>query len=187
MSGRPAIFLDRDGVLNDVVWRDGKPASPRIVDELRIADGAAEAVRALKAAGYLTFVVTNQPDVRRGKMTTEALDAIHAALIQTVPVNEVRACLHDNDDRCDCRKPKAGMLLDLAARWDIDLSASWMVGDMDRDVQCGQTAGAHTVLLGRDYNSGSGSSADVVVPDLRQAAAWILHNSLATLTPELQD
>lgn len=187
MSGRPAIFLDRDGVLNDVVWRDGKPASPRTVDELRIADGAAEAVRALSAAGYLTFVVTNQPDVRRGKMTAEALDAIHAALIQTVPVNEVRACLHDNDDRCDCRKPKAGMLLDLAARWDIDLSASWMVGDMDRDVQCGQTAGAHTVLLGRDYNSGSGSSADVVVPDLRQAAAWILHNSLATLTPELQD
>lgn len=187
MSGRPAIFLDRDGVLNDVVWRDGKPASPRTVDELRIADGAVEAVRALRAAGYLTFVVTNQPDVRRGKMTAEALDAIHAALIQTVPVNEVRACLHDNANACDCRKPRAGMLMDLAARWDIDLSASWMVGDMDRDVQCGQTAGAHTVLLGRDYNSGSGSSADVVVPDLRQAAAWILHNSLATSKPELQD
>lgn len=185
MTGRPAIFLDRDGVLNDVVWRDGKPASPRTVGELRIADGAAEAVRALRAAGYLTFVVTNQPDVRRGKMTAEALDAIHAALIQTVPVDEVRACLHDNIDACDCRKPKAGMLLDLAARWNIDLSASWMVGDMDRDVQCGRAAGAHTVLLGRDYNSGSG--ADVVVPDLRQAAAWILHTSLATLTPELQD
>lgn len=185
MPGRPAIFLDRDGVLNDVVWRDGKPASPRTVDELRIADGAAEAVRALRAAGYLTFVVTNQPDVRRGKMTAEALDAIHAALIQTVPVAEVRACLHDNIDACGCRKPKAGMLLDLAARWNIDLSASWMVGDMDRDVQCGRAAGAHTVLLGRDYNSGGG--ADVVVPDLRQAAAWILHTSLATLTPELQD
>jgi D-glycero-D-manno-heptose 1,7-bisphosphate phosphatase len=185
MSGRPAIFLDRDGVLNDVVWRDGKPASPRTVDELRIADGAAEAVRAMRAAGYLTFVVTNQPDVRRGKMTAQALDAIHAALIRTVPVDEVRACLHDNIDACDCRKPKAGMLLDLAARWNIDLSASWMVGDMDRDVQCGRAAGAHTVLLGRDYNSGSG--ADVVVPDLRQAAAWILHTSLAALTPELQD
>ena len=185
MPGRPAIFLDRDGVLNDVVWRDGKPASPRTVDELRIADGAAEAVRAMRAAGYLTFVVTNQPDVRRGKMTAQALYAIHAALIRTVPVDEVRACLHDNIDACDCRKPKAGMLLDLAARWNIDLSASWMVGDMDRDVQCGKAAGAHTVLLGRDYNSGSG--ADVVVPDLRQAAAWILHTSLATLTPELQD
>ena len=185
MPGRPAIFLDRDGVLNDVVWRDGKPASPRTVDELRIADGAAEAVRAMRAAGYLTFVVTNQPDVRRGKMTAQALDAIHAALIRTVPVDEVRACLHDNIDACDCRKPKAGMLLDLAAGWNIDLSASWMVGDMDRDVQCGKAAGAHTVLLGRDYNSGSG--ADVVVPDLRQAAAWILHTSLAALTPELQD
>ncbi len=74
MAGRPAIFLDRDGVLNDVVWRDGKPASPRTVDELRIAEGAAQTVQALRTAGYLTFVVTNQPDVRRGKMT---LSLIH--------------------------------------------------------------------------------------------------------------
>ena len=134
MPGRPAIFLDRDGVLNDVVWRDGKPASPRSADELHVADGAAQAVADFRAAGYLAFVVTNQPDVRRGKMSAEALDAIHAALIQRVPVDEVRACLHDNADQCDCRKPKAGMLLDLAARWDVDLTRSWMVGDMDRDI-----------------------------------------------------
>jgi len=185
MSGRPAIFLDRDGVLNDVVWRDGKPASPRTTAELRIADGAVEAAAAFRAAGYLTFVVTNQPDVRRGKMAAETLDAIHAALTETVPVDEVRACLHDDADGCDCRKPKAGMLLDLAARWDIDLSASWMVGDMDRDIQCGRAAGTRTVLLARPYNSRAG--ADVVVPDLRQAAAWILHTQPASLTPMLQD
>lgn len=141
MSGRPAIFLDRDGVLNDVVWRDGKPASPRSADELHVADGAAQAVADFRVAGYLTFVVTNQPDVRRGKMSAEALDAIHAALVQHAPVDEVRACLHDNVDQCDCRKPKAGMLLDLAARWNVDLSRSWMVGDMDRDIVCGRAAG----------------------------------------------
>ena len=185
MAGRPAIFLDRDGVLNDVVWRDGRPASPRSAAELRIADGAAEAVEAFRAAGYLTFVVTNQPDVRRGRMTAEALDDVHAALDEVLAVDEIRACLHDDADACDCRKPKAGMVLDLAARWGVDLSASWMVGDMDRDIQSGRAAGVRTVLLARPYNSGAG--ADVVVPDLRQAAAWILQTLPASLTPALQD
>jgi D-glycero-D-manno-heptose 1,7-bisphosphate phosphatase len=185
MVGRPAIFLDRDGVLNDVVWRDGKPASPRSADELQIADGAVEAVAAFQAAGYLTFVVTNQPDVRRGKMTVEALDSIHAALTEVVLVDEVRACLHDNADNCDCRKPKPGMLVDLAARWNVDLTASWMLGDMDRDIQCGRAAGTRTVLLARPYNSQVG--ADVVARDLRQAAAWILHIPPASPTPALQD
>lgn len=185
MPGRPAIFLDRDGVLNDVVWRDGRPASPRAVEELRIADGAADAVRAFRAEGYLTFVVTNQPDVRRGKMSAEALAGIHAALLQALPVDEIRACLHDDRDGCDCRKPKAGMLLDLAARWDIDLGASWMIGDMDRDVQCGKSAGARTALLARPYNSGTG--ADAVLADLRQAATWILQPVPASRAPVLQD
>ena len=98
-------------MLNDVVWRDGKPASPRTPEELVVADGAAAAVAAFRAAGYLTFVVTNQPDVRRGKMTAKALDAIHAVLVAQVPVDEVRACLHDTADGCACRKPRAGMLL----------------------------------------------------------------------------
>ena len=185
MAGRPAIFLDRDGVLNDVVWRDGKPASPRTVDELRIAEGAAQTVQALRTAGYLTFVVTNQPDVRRGKMTGEALDAIHAALVQAVPVDAVRACLHDDADQCSCRKPKAGMLLDLAARWNVDLSQSWMVGDMDRDIVCGRAAGVRTVLLDRPYNSRSG--ADVIVADLSQATALILQTTPAAPAPVLQD
>lgn len=185
MAARAAIFLDRDGVLNDVVWRDGKPASPRSAAELRIADGAVEAVSAFRASGYLTFVVTNQPDVRRGKMTAEALNQVHAALTDVLPVDEVRACLHDDVDQCDCRKPRAGMLFDLAARWGIDLSSSWMVGDMDRDVQCGRAAGTGTVLLARPYNSGAG--ADVVVSDLRQATARILQNQPASPTPALQD
>ena len=185
MAKRPAIFLDRDGVLNDVVLRDGKPASPRTPEELVVADGAAAAVAAFQAAGYLTFVVTNQPDVRRGKMTAKALDAIHAALVAQVPVDEVRACLHDTADGCACRKPRAGMLLDLSARWAIDLGASWMIGDMDRDVECGRSAGVGTVLLDRPYNSRSG--ADVVLPDLTRAAAWILETQSASRAPALQD
>lgn len=178
MSGDRAVFFDRDGVLNNVVWRDGKPASPRTPGELEIADGAARVMGCLRRSGYRIFVVTNQPDVRRGLMTAETLTDIHARLVESLAVDDIAACLHDDRDACACRKPKAGMLLDLAARWNIDLGASWMVGDQDRDVACGKLAGCRTVLLDRPYNSGIG--ADWVADDLVEAVRLILRNTSAT-------
>lgn len=172
MSGDPAIFLDRDGVLNEVVERDGRPASPRRLSELVVVAEARPALERLKAAGFRLFVVTNQPDVARGLMAPEALDAIHAALAEALPVEEIAACRHDNADGCDCRKPRPGMLTGLAARHGLDLARSWMVGDQDRDVDCGKAAGCRTVLLARTYNSGGG--ADGVAQTLSQAADLIL-------------
>lgn len=154
---RPAVFLDRDGVLNRVVWRDGKPASPRAVGELEIEPEAPQALAALRAAGYLLLVVTNQPDVRRGLMSAAALDAIHGHLAQALPVDDIVACAHDNADACACRKPKPGMLLELAERHGVDLSRSWMIGDQDRDIACGEAAGCATILLKKIYNSGGAS------------------------------
>jgi D-glycero-D-manno-heptose 1,7-bisphosphate phosphatase len=175
---RPAVFLDRDGVLNRVVWREGKPASPRAVDELEIEPEAHEALAALRAAGYLLLVVTNQPDVRRGLMPAEALDAIHVRLAQTLPVDDIAACTHDNADDCACRKPKPGMLLELSRRHGVDLSRSWMVGDQDRDIACGKAAGCRTILLERFYNSGANSHPDMgsgaVVETLLQAVFVIV-------------
>ena len=171
---RPAVFLDRDGVLNRVVMRDGKAASPRAVDELEIEPDAPATLEALKAAGYLLFVVTNQPDVRRGLMSAETLDAIHARLAEALPVDEIAACLHDNADACGCRKPKPGLVLKLAERHGIDLRHSWLVGDQDRDIACGKAASCNTILLGRDYNSGTDTGADQVVETLSQSLAYIL-------------
>lgn len=170
--GEAAVFLDRDGVLNDIVERDGKPASPRHVDELRIAADAPAALARLKAAGLRLFVVTNQPDVARGLMSGEALDGIHAALASALPVEEISACRHDNADDCACRKPKPGLIVELARRHGIDLSRSWMIGDQDRDTTCGRAAGVRTILLSRTYNSGDG--ADHAVGSLSQAADIIL-------------
>ncbi len=167
-----AVFLDRDGVLNRIVWRDGKAASPRAVDELVIEPDAPAALAALKAAGFKLFVVTNQPDVRRGLMPKASLEAIHRTLRRALPVDDVAVCEHDNADECACRKPRPGMLIDLARRHGLDLSASVMVGDQDRDIACGHAAGCATVLLARDYNSGAG--ADHVVETLSQAADVIL-------------
>jgi len=120
VSGAPAIFLDRDGVLNAVVWRDGKPASPRDLDELVIEAEAPAALQRFIAGGYRLFAVTNQPDVPRGKMTRAALDRIHGALAAALPLEEIAACLHDNADGCACRKPRPGLILDLAARHGLD-------------------------------------------------------------------
>lgn len=172
---RRAVFLDRDGVLNRVVMRDGKAASPRALDELQIEPDAPATLKALKAAGYLLFVVTNQPDVRRGLMSAETLGALHARLAEALPVDEIAACLHDNADGCGCRKPKPGLVLDLAERHGVDLHQSWMIGDQDRDIACGKAAGCNTILLGREYNSGTDSGADQVVERLSQSLASILY------------
>ncbi|MBI1682818.1 D-glycero-alpha-D-manno-heptose-1,7-bisphosphate 7-phosphatase [Caulobacter hibisci] len=168
---RPAVFLDRDGVLNSIVWRGETPASPRSPDELIIEPGAREALEALKAAGYLLLVVTNQPDVARGLMAGETLDAIHDKLRAALPVDAVAACRHDNADACACRKPKPGLVLDLAREHGVDLSRSWLVGDQARDVTCGQAAGCTTVLLDRPYNPGREAGADHTLETLAQAAA----------------
>ncbi len=171
---RPAVFLDRDGVLNRVVMRDGKAASPRSVEELQIEPDAPATLAALKAAGYLLFVVTNQPDVRRGLMSVETLDALHARLAESLPLDEIAACLHDNVDACACRKPKPGLVLDLAERHGVDLGRSWLIGDQERDVACGAAAGCNTILLERDYNSGTDTGASQVVERLSQSLAYIL-------------
>ncbi|MGA0605236.1 D-glycero-alpha-D-manno-heptose-1,7-bisphosphate 7-phosphatase [Phenylobacterium sp. VNQ135] len=170
----PAVFLDRDGVLNAIVRRGETISSPRTPEELVLEPEAESSLRALKRRGLPLFVVTNQPDVRRGLMTPAALDEIHRRLRSALPVDDIAACLHDNADACACRKPKPGLLLDLAQRHGIDLARSWMVGDQDRDIACGRAAGCRTILLRRTYNSGLAAEADLVVESLSEAAAAIL-------------
>ncbi|HWK48167.1 MAG TPA: HAD-IIIA family hydrolase [Stellaceae bacterium] len=170
-----AVFLDRDGVINAIVERDGKPASPRSLAEFQIDPEARTVLQALKAEGFHLFVVTNQPDIRRGLMDEAVLQSMSDLLMETLPIDEVSACLHDDRDACACRKPKPGMLLDLAERWAIDLDRSFLVGDQDRDVLCGLRAGCTTVLLDRSYNTGA--NAHHVVPSLAAAAALVLERA----------
>lgn len=171
-----AVFLDRDGVLNRVVWRGTVAASPREVGELEIEPEAPGAMQALKAQGWKRFVVTNQPDVSRGLMSAETLGAIHARLSEAMDIDEISACTHDNQDACDCRKPKPGLLTKLAAKHGVSLSDSWMIGDQDRDIECGRAAGCRTILLIQPYNSGADSPADHAVSSLSQAIDLIVSN-----------
>ncbi len=174
-----AVFLDRDGTLNTAVVRDGKPYPPASLDELELVPGAHAAVAALREAGFRTIVVTNQPDVATGKQRREVVEAINARLTETLGLDDVRVCWHADADRCACRKPKPGLLLDAARDWQVDLTGSFMVGDRWRDVDAGRAAGCRTVLIESGYAE-QRSEPDFSCSSLTEACTIILR---AAATP----
>jgi D-glycero-D-manno-heptose 1,7-bisphosphate phosphatase len=172
---RKAVFLDRDGVLNEAVIRDGKPFAPATLTDLHLVPNAAEATARLRNAGYMLIVVTNQPDVSRGLQTREVVEAMDAALGSALGIDEFRVCYHDDADQCACRKPKPGLVLDAAAAHGIDLGQSFLIGDRWRDIDCGYAAGVRTVWIDRGYNErGPAHAPDFRCASLVDAVAWIV-------------
>ena len=171
---RRAVFLDRDGVINRAIVRDGLPYPPSAIDALEILPGVGDALRRLRAGGFRLVVVTNQPDVARGTRRREEIDAMHASLAAALPIDEFRVCPHDDRDGCACRKPKPGMLEDAARAADLSLPDSFMVGDRWRDVEAGQRAGCTTVFIDRQYAERRPDRPNATVGSLPEAAAWIL-------------
>jgi len=169
-----AVFLDRDGVINRAVVRDGKPYPPANLAEMEILPGVEDALRLLKAAGYLLIVVTNQPDVARGTTPRETVEKINDFLRSALPVDDFRTCYHDSGDGCDCRKPLPGALLAAARQYAIDLPTSFMVGDRWRDIEAGEKAGCKTIFIDYGYNEKQPETPDYRVLSLRDAADVIL-------------
>ena len=144
-----ALFLDRDGVINEavpegeyVVLRVGFHLRPVIIPLIRFA----------RAAGYLVVVVTNQRGVALGKMSQVDLDDVHAymrelLMAQDAAVDAIYSCTHGLTDNCDCRKPKPGMFFAAARDLDIDLGESIMIGDRPTDIEAGKAAGCKAMLL----------------------------------------
>jgi D-glycero-D-manno-heptose 1,7-bisphosphate phosphatase len=176
---RPAVFLDRDGVINRALERDAKPYPPRSLAEFEILPEVPAACAKLKAAGFLLVVVTNQPDVGRATMQQETVEIIHAEMCRRLPIDRVEVCYHPGQGAadCDCRKPKPGMLLRAAKELGIDLGQSWMVGDRWRDVDCGHAAGCRTVFIDRGYAEELRQKPHFSAGNLAQAADIILSES----------
>lgn len=174
MERAQAVFLDRDGVLNRVVLRDGRPHPPDSAEALEVLPGVAQALGALKRAGFRLIVVTNQPDVAAGRQRRETVEAIHARLRRTMPLDDIRVCYHAEEDGCTCRKPKPGLLLEAARAWRVDLAQSVMVGDRWRDIEAGKAAGCRTILLRNAYEERQPEAPDAVVESLLQASEVIL-------------
>lgn len=175
-----AVFLDRDGVINRSVVRDGLPFAAANLGEFEIFPEVPTACRELKQAGFLLIVVTNQPDVGRGTVKKETVEAIHAEMCRQLPLDRVEVCYHPGHgaSNCDCRKPKPGLLINAARELDIDLAQSWMVGDRWRDIDCGHAAGCRTVFIDRGYAEGLKQMPDFRAKDLAQAAEIIIRESV---------
>lgn len=169
-----AIFLDRDGVINSAVVKNGRPFPPSSLDTLKILPGVKEALKSLNKVGYLLIIVTNQPDVARGKTTKSTVDEIHQYIMANFPIDKILSCFHDDADQCDCRKPKPGALLNAAKEYNLDLSACYMIGDRWRDIETGVSAGCKTIFLDYGYSEKQPSNLDFRVKSLSEAANIIL-------------
>lgn len=169
-----AVFLDRDGVINRATVRDGRPYPPATLEEFEFLPGVELTAMALRRAGFLIVVVTNQPDVATGRQRRDVVEAMHERLRATGLCDDIKACYHTDADGCDCRKPKPGMLIEAAREWQIDLGRSFMVGDRWRDVAAGKAAGCHTVLIDYEYRERRADNPDAVVASLEEAGRLIL-------------
>jgi D-glycero-D-manno-heptose 1,7-bisphosphate phosphatase len=191
VSGARAAFVDRDGVVNELVpdRLSGLPESPLEVEDVTLVPDAAQALKRLAQAGWLLIGVSNQPAAAKGRISVEQLEAVQARVLELLREHDVtfdafRLCLHHPDGvvpglsgPCDCRKPSPGMLLDAGHSLGVDFTRSWMIGDTDSDVVAGTSAGCKTVLVehqGSVHKRGQGASPDVVVPSLCAATEIVL-------------
>ena len=178
---RPAVFLDRDGTLNEAVIRAGKPYPPACAGEFRLLDGVGKSCSRLKAAGFVLIVATNQPDVGRGTQTRIAVEEIHDRLRECIPeIDLIQVCYHGgvgHGQPCDCRKPKPGLLIEAANQLNLDLKRSWMVGDRWRDIDCGAQAGCRTIFIDWGYQEKLKTPPDFTVRCFTEAIGIILARS----------
>jgi D-glycero-D-manno-heptose 1,7-bisphosphate phosphatase len=172
-----AVFLDRDGVIVVPEFRDGRSYAPTTIESFQLYDSAARHLHRLKDAGYLLVVVTNQPDVGRGVIAPSVLEAMHRRLAAELPIDLIRACVHDGKDGCACRKPKPGMLLAAAELLNIDLGASFMVGDRGSDIEAGCTAGCRTVFIDLGYDEPKPAQCTFRVRSLGTAVDAVLNST----------
>lgn len=200
MSSSPAVFLDRDGVLNELVANptSGLPESPHRVEDVRLIAGAAAAMRDLARAGFVLVCVSNQPAAAKGEASVKQLRSVHERVIELLAhegarLQASRLCLHHPEGSapelsgaCACRKPAPGMLLDAAERLGLELSASWMIGDTDADVSAGRSAGCRTVLIeypGSAHKRAGAAHADLPAVDLASAVPRLLSETTRVRDP----
>lgn len=171
---RRAVFLDRDGVINKAFLKQGCPHPPSSCADLEILPGVPESLSLLRKKGFLLIVVTNQPDVARGTMSQEIVEAINQELQQSLGFDAILNCFHDDQDKCLCRKPQPGLLKKAAQALSIDLAKSYMVGDRWKDIEAGKSAGCKTFFIDYGYQEKQPVHFDHRVKSLLEAAKIIL-------------
>jgi D-glycero-D-manno-heptose 1,7-bisphosphate phosphatase len=148
----PAVFFDRDGTLIETLVVNGKPIADNEPETCRLLPGSMETCLALRAANIKTFLITNQPDIARGKVSAESVRIINEIVANKCGLTGIATCAHDDADECLCRKPRPGMITDLALHHGVNLQSSVVVGDRWRDVEAGRAAGCLTLFIDYGYD-----------------------------------
>jgi len=178
---RRAVFLDRDGVINRAVVRNGKPHPPSSPTDFRLYDDVVDGCARLKTASFLLVLITNQPDVGRGTQSREMVEAMHLKLQSALPsLDRIEICYHGGErygQPCDCRKPRPGLILRAAAELNIDLKESYVIGDRWRDIDCARAAGCRAIFIERGYKEKLRQTADVTVANFKEAVNAVLRDS----------
>ncbi|HAD82255.1 MAG: hypothetical protein A2509_04145 [Candidatus Edwardsbacteria bacterium RIFOXYD12_FULL_50_11] len=160
------IFLDRDGTINEIIFRDSKATSPRSVEEFRLRDDFIRFHRMATSLGRDLFIISNQPEVSRGLIDRGFLEQVDLMIRSACRIKDVSYCLHDDGDGCDCRKPEPGMINRMIEKHALQKDETIMIGDTWKDVAAGKAAGVKTVMLRRDYNRQANCQPDHQVDQL---------------------
>ena len=178
---RRAVFLDRDGVLNRPVIKGGLPYPPARIEDFELYPDVADGCARLDAKGFVLVVVTNQPDVGRGTQNVEAVEAMHRKMLMALPqIARIEVCTHAGSrygEPCYCRKPLPGMLYRAAHYLAVDLTASYLIGDRWRDVDCARAAGCKSVFVERHYSESLRGPPDFTVESFSGAVEVILRDA----------
>src|SRR6266581_9318335 len=172
-SMKLGVFVERDGVLNIVRVERQHQVCPVTLEEMHVNTAAAPFLAKLKAAGLVLIATTNQPGLSRGYQNRREMDRMHDQMRRLLPLDDIMVCPHDETDRCPCRKPKPGLLVEAAFKWKLDLDRSFVISDKWPDAEAARTAGCTSLLiespwLGKVHR-------DLVLPDLASIVDKILH------------
>jgi len=168
-----AVFIERDGVLNKVRIERQHQVSPLTLEEFHVHTEAAPLLQKLTAIGLVIVATTNQPGLSRGYQNRRELDRMHDQLRRLLPLDDILVCPHDETDRCPCRKPKPGLLVEAAFKWKLDLDRSFVISDKWQDAEAARTAGCTSLLLNSPWHGAV--HRDFVLPDLSTIVDKILH------------
>lgn len=163
---KKAFFFDRDGIVNCSLTIKNKPVPPRCLNELVINDDFIKIYNYLKKQNYYIFVITNQPDVSRGKMSINEAEKINKIITSLFDFDYYYCCYHDNKDNCDFRKPNIGAFKDAIKKFNIDIKSSYMIGDRDTDIVAGNRAGCKTIFIDYEYDETLHQKADYTYKSL---------------------
>lgn len=171
---KKCVFLDRDGVINRPIFRDGRSFAPRCLNDFYIYPLVKKSCELLKRAGFIIVVVTNQPDVGENITDISIMDEMHELMVKNLPIDSVYACLHRKDEDCLCRKPKPGLIFDALQDYDIDLDLSYLVGDRWSDIELARVVKCKSIFIDLGYDELKPNSQFATVKDLYEATKFIL-------------